>query len=87
MPKALRRAAIVASLQERNLLTPGLEKSIHAATTLTAAESIDHPVPDGFDVVTDPPEGEWRAYGHGWRVLPHDADTDGMVVIRYRRRA
>ena len=27
----------------------------------------------------------WRPYGHGWRVLPHDHDTDGMVVIRYRR--
>ncbi len=24
-------------------------------------------------------------YGHGWRVLPHDHDTDGMVLIRYRR--
>ncbi len=60
---------------------------VYSVCTLTAAESIDHPVPDGFDVVSDPPEGEWRAYGHGWRVLPHDADTDGMVVIRYRRRA
>jgi uncharacterized protein len=38
-----RRAAIVASLQERNLLTPGLEKSIHAATTLTALEDLYAP--------------------------------------------
>ena len=33
-----------------------------------------------------PPEGMWHAYRHGWRVLPHDADTDGMIMIRYRRR-
>jgi 16S rRNA (cytosine967-C5)-methyltransferase len=53
--------------------------------TLTAAESIDHPIPDGFEPITDPPSPEWRPYGHGWRVLPHDHDTDGMVLIRYRR--
>ncbi|MBX3749302.1 MAG: RNA-binding transcriptional accessory protein [Opitutaceae bacterium] len=35
-----RRAAILASLKERNLLTPELEKSIAAATTLTALEDI-----------------------------------------------
>ncbi len=35
-----RRAAILASLKERNLLTPDLEKAIRAATTLTALEDI-----------------------------------------------
>ncbi|MBP6506301.1 MAG: RNA-binding transcriptional accessory protein [Opitutaceae bacterium] len=35
-----RRAAILASLQERNLLTPGLEIIINAAATLTALEDI-----------------------------------------------
>ncbi len=35
-----RRAAILASLKERNLLTPALEKSINAADTLTALEDI-----------------------------------------------
>ena len=59
---------------------------VYSVCTLTAAESIDHPVPDGFDVVDDEPPGTWRRYGHGWRVLPHDDDTDGMVLIRYRRR-
>jgi 16S rRNA (cytosine967-C5)-methyltransferase len=50
-------------------------------------ESIDHPVPDGFDVETSaPPVGTWRSYGDGWRVLPQDADTDGMVLRRFRRR-
>ncbi len=59
---------------------------VYSVCTLTAQESVDHPWPDGFEVVHDPPtEGTWRKYHHGWRVLPHDADTDGMVVIRYRR--
>lgn len=35
-----RRAAILASLKERNLLTPALEKSILAADTLTALEDL-----------------------------------------------
>ena len=58
---------------------------VYSVCTLTAQESIDHPVPDGFEPITDAPSAEWRAYGHGWRVLPHDHDTDGMVLIRYRR--
>jgi 16S rRNA (cytosine967-C5)-methyltransferase len=57
----------------------------YSVCTLTAEESIDHPVPGGFEPITDPPSAEWRPYGHGWRVLPHDHDTDGMVLIRYRR--
>jgi uncharacterized protein len=35
-----RRASILASLKERNLLTPALEKAIQAADTLTALEDI-----------------------------------------------
>jgi 16S rRNA (cytosine967-C5)-methyltransferase len=60
---------------------------VYSVCTLTAEESIDHPVPDGFEPIADAPSSEWRAYGHGWRVLPHDHDTDGMVLIRYRRTA
>jgi 16S rRNA (cytosine967-C5)-methyltransferase len=60
---------------------------VYSVCTLTAQESIEHPVPDGFDVVTDVPSTEWRPYAHGWRILPHDHDTDGMVLIRYRRRS
>jgi 16S rRNA (cytosine967-C5)-methyltransferase len=60
---------------------------VYSVCTVTSAESIDHPVPDGFDVDDrQPPAGEWRAFGPGWRVLPQDADTDGMVLVRYRRR-
>ena len=50
-----------------------------------AEESIGHPIPDGFEPIVEAPSTEWRAYGHGWRVLPHDHDTDGMTLIRYRR--
>jgi 16S rRNA (cytosine967-C5)-methyltransferase len=59
---------------------------IYSVCTLTAQESVAHEIPDGFDVDPTPPEGTWCAYRHGWRVLPHDADTDGMIMIRYRRR-
>jgi 16S rRNA (cytosine967-C5)-methyltransferase len=59
---------------------------VYSVCTITAAESVDHPTPEGFEVDPTPPEvGSWRAFRQGWRVLPHDADTDGMVLIRYRR--
>ena len=59
---------------------------VYSVCTITAAESVDHPTPDGFEVdPTAPPVGTWRPFGQGWRVLPQDADTDGMVLIRYRR--
>lgn len=81
---ALQRLILTASAP---LVRPG-GRLVYAVCTLTASESIDHPVPDGFVVDdTEPPAGTWRRYGHGWRVLPHDADTDGMVLIRYRRAA
>jgi 16S rRNA (cytosine967-C5)-methyltransferase len=68
------------------LVRPG-GRLVYSVCTLTAAESIDHPTPEGFEVDTDPPPvGEWRPDAQGWRVLPQDADTDGMVLIRYRRR-
>ena len=67
------------------LVRPG-GRLVYSVCTITAAESIDHSVPDGFEIDGRQPEiGVWTPYGHGWRVLPHDADTDGMVLIRYRR--
>jgi 16S rRNA (cytosine967-C5)-methyltransferase len=80
---ALQRRILAASAP---LVRPG-GQLVYSVCTLTAAESIEHPVPDGFEVDDQrPPQGEWRAFGRGWRVLPHDADTDGMVLVRYRRR-
>ncbi|MFN3254537.1 MAG: transcription antitermination factor NusB [Ilumatobacter sp.] len=68
------------------LVAPG-GRLVYSVCTLGSAESVDHPTPDGFEVDETPPTvGEWRAYRQGWRVLPQDADTDGMTMIRYRRR-
>src|SRR5688500_20148986 len=39
-----RRASILASLKERHLLTPALEKAIHPAATVTAIEDIYLPL-------------------------------------------
>lgn len=68
------------------MVRPG-GRLVYSVCTLTAAESVDHPVPADFDVDSGRPVGRWVPYRHGWRVLPHHADTDGMVMIRYRRRS
>ena len=67
------------------LVRPG-GRLVYSVCTVTAAESIDHAVPAGFELDDRRPEpAQWRAFGHGWRVFPQDADTDGMVVIRFRK--
>ncbi len=67
------------------LVAPG-GRLVYSVCTITAAESVDHPTPAGFDVDPTPPSiGSWRRFRQGWRVLPHDDDTDGMIMIRYRR--
>jgi 16S rRNA (cytosine967-C5)-methyltransferase len=82
----------LAALQARllaasaGLVRPG-GTLVYSVCTLLAAESTDHPVPDGFEVDDAEPPGQWRRFGRGFRVLPHDADTDGMIVVRYRRRS
>jgi len=58
---------------------------VYSVCTLLAAESIDHKIPAGFAPLTEVPDGQWRPFGDGWRLLPHDAGTDGMIVLRYRR--
>jgi 16S rRNA (cytosine967-C5)-methyltransferase len=58
---------------------------VYSVCTLTAAESIDHRRPAGW-VPLSPPPAPWRPYGDGGRLLPQDADTDGMTVLRYRRQ-
>lgn len=68
------------------LVKPG-GSLVYSVCTLLSAESIGHTMPSGFTPITDRPEGEWRGFLDGWRVLPHDADTDGMILLRYRRTA
>lgn len=73
----------LAELQERllrvaaPLVRPG-GVLIYSVCTITAAESIDHPVPDGTTLVgrmgddTLPPLGPiWQDFGSGHRILPH----------------
>jgi len=66
---------------------------VYSVCTVTARESIDHPIPDGFEIVgregDDVPRlrDDWDAFGHGFRLAPHRTDTDGMVLVRYRRRS
>ena len=58
---------------------------VYSVCTLTAVESIDHPVPDGF-VALPAPGAPWEPYGDGGRLLPQTDDTDGMVIRRWRRQ-
>lgn len=69
------------------LVAPG-GTLVYSVCTLTAAESVDHPTPLGLDPLGERPPGEgcWSPWRTGWRLLPQDADTDGMVILRYRRR-
>lgn len=79
---ALQRALLVAAAP---LVRVG-GRLVYSVCTVTAEESIDHVTPEGFEIDdTEPFVGSWNRFGQGWRVLPHDADTDGMVLIRYRR--
>lgn len=79
---ALQRRILAAS---GALVRPG-GRLVYSVCTLTAAESVDHPTPAGFEIdETAPPDGIWQRFGPGWRVLPHEADTDGMILVRYRR--
>jgi 16S rRNA (cytosine967-C5)-methyltransferase len=68
------------------LVRPG-GRLIYSVCTLTAAESVDHAIPDGFVVDEETPGDLWQARAHGWVLLPHLAGTDGMTMIRFRRRA
>jgi 16S rRNA (cytosine967-C5)-methyltransferase len=74
------QTALLASA--RRLVRPG-GLLVYSVCTFTAAESIA--LDDGSWPALDPPPAPWRPYGRGARLLPQDADTDGMIVLRYRR--
>jgi 16S rRNA (cytosine967-C5)-methyltransferase len=82
----LQREILTASAE---LVRPG-GRLVYSVCTLTIAEtqSIDawlgehHP-----ELVAEAPPGEpWRPMGRGARLLPQDADTDGMYVLGLRRK-
>lgn len=55
---------------------------VYSVCTLTAQESIAHDRPE-LEALA-PPGPPWVAYGRGARLLPQTADTDGMVMLRWR---
>jgi 16S rRNA (cytosine967-C5)-methyltransferase len=59
---------------------------VYSVCTMTAAETsaIDEHLQILYPrLVADPPvEGPWRPWGRGAIVLPQDADTDGMYILR-----
>jgi 16S rRNA (cytosine967-C5)-methyltransferase len=68
----------------RTLVKPG-GVLVYSVCTITAAESIDHD--DGQWEALPLPDAPWRPFGRGARLLPHDDDTDGMVILRWKRPA
>jgi 16S rRNA (cytosine967-C5)-methyltransferase len=84
-----RLAAVQGSLVDTALplLRPG-GTLVYSVCTLTHAEG---PALDAWlaehhpELEAEPvPGAPWRAVGRGARVLPHDADTDGMYLLRLR---
>ena len=82
---AVQRALVDAAVP---LVRPG-GTLVYSVCTLTDAETvaIDRHVaqvhPDLEPV--DPPATPWRPHGRGAVLLPQDADTDGMFLLRLRR--
>jgi 16S rRNA (cytosine967-C5)-methyltransferase len=79
---------------QRELVGPCIElvrpggMFVYSVCTLTAAETsgIDEQLEVLFPrLVADPPKASpWRSWGRGAILLPHEADTDGMYVLRLR---
>ena len=68
-----------------NSSRPVVGSSTACARSPRRSRSTTRPRRASRSIRRPPPVGTWRPFGQGWRVLPHDADTDGMVMIRYRR--
>ena len=63
---------------------------VYSVCTMTASETEEMAAwieAEGrdFDLV-DPPGEPWQRTGRGARLLPHVSDTDGMYILRMRRR-
>ena len=82
---ALQRELVSAAVP---LLAPG-GMLVYSVCTLTASESIaidEHVARAHPELEPAPaPGAPWRPWGRGALLLPHDADTDGMAVLRLRR--
>jgi 16S rRNA (cytosine967-C5)-methyltransferase len=80
----LQRAIVEAAV---GLLRPG-GVLVYSVCTLTERESLgvdDYVAKDHPDLVPlPPPDDQWRPWGRGALVLPQDAGTDGMFILRLR---
>lgn len=61
---------------------------VYSVCTLTALETraVDDHLARTYPALEPipPPDGPWRPYGRGARLLPQDADSDGMYLLRLR---
>jgi 16S rRNA (cytosine967-C5)-methyltransferase len=83
---AVEQAALVDAAIE--LLRPG-GTLVYSVCTITDEEGpgMDRRLEARSDLeAIDPPAGPWEPVGRGARVLPQTADTDGMYLLRLRRR-
>ena len=79
-----RRAAAPDHRRGRAARAPG--RSVDLQRVHADRRGIDRPPhPGGFEIDAAAPPAEWRPFGHGWRAAAAGPDTDGMVLIRYRR--
>jgi 16S rRNA (cytosine967-C5)-methyltransferase len=73
-----------------DLVRPG-GRLVYSVCTLTDAETVaidEHLAGTRPDLVPAPaPDGPWRPRGRGALLLPQDADTDGMYLLRLTRPA
>jgi 16S rRNA (cytosine967-C5)-methyltransferase len=83
---AVQRRLVGAAVE---LLRPG-GTLVYSVCTLTEAETRavdEHLAMAHPDLVPEPvPDGPWQSHGRGARLLPQTADTDGMYLLRLRRR-
>ena len=72
-----------------DLVRPG-GRLVYSVCTLTNAETLaidEWLATEHADLLAEPPPAEpWRPAGRGARLLPQDADTDGMYVLGLRRK-
>jgi len=91
-PERLAELQIELLREAATLVAPG-GMLVYSVCTILAAETTDvvtaAPVVEAlgeFETLPNPDADRWRPWGSGVIVLPHDHDTDGMSMFRWRRR-
>jgi hypothetical protein len=79
------RAPGTAARRQRSSSHPEGASCTACAPSRRPSRSTTTVPPASRSTIAPPTVGQWRPFEQGWRVLPQDADTDAMVLIRYRR--